>query len=146
MQASECICRVAEVHDWELGGRTSTADLERIFSNELETGPNKVMTVLRTGNRGVAFCKALNRCATWPELPRYDDERKKTCIWGEAHASLLALLEAKFEAELTDEVVLEIAQREEDAAKRRSAEAKRVVRTHAHIQPLCIAFCAPCAL
>lgn len=128
VQADECICRLSEVLDWDMGGRTSAADVHRIFVKELEAGPTKVTTVLRTGTNGVAFCTALNRCAAYPELPEYSDDRRGTCIWGEPHASLLALIRANFAAELTDEVVVNIAAREEEEGKRRSAEAKRLVR------------------
>ena len=83
VQTSECICRVSEVRDWEAGGRTSAADLDRIFDRELEAGGTKVTVLLRTGAKGVAFCKALNRCEEYPVLPAYEDDRRATCIWGE---------------------------------------------------------------
>jgi hypothetical protein len=127
VQANECICRISEVHDWDMGGRTSAADVGRIFDKELEAGPTMVSTVLRTGSNGVAFCKAFNHCTVYPEIPEYSDSRRATCIWGEPHASLLALIRADFAAELTDEVVLEVAAREEEEGKRRSVEAKRLV-------------------
>ena len=128
MQATQCICRVSEVRDWEAGGRTSAAHLRRIFERELETGPTKVSVLLRSGTKGVAFCKAFDRCREYPELPEYTDERRQTCLWGEVHASAHALLRGEFAAELEDEPVADIAAREEAEAKMRSLEAKRQVR------------------
>jgi hypothetical protein len=127
MQANECICRISEVLDWDQGGRTSQADLDRIFAKELECGKTRVSAVIRSGTKGIAFCKALNRCATYPVLPPYTDSRRATCIWGELHTSLRALTKADFSAELVDETVLDIATNEDLEAKRRSAESKRVV-------------------
>lgn len=42
---------------------------------------------------------------------------------------MLSLLDVTFDAELVDEEVIDIAAREEDEAKRRSLETKRLVRT-----------------
>lgn len=119
---------MSEVRDWAAGGRTGAAHLHRIFDRELAAGPTKVCVLLRSGTKGVAFCKALDRCAQYPELPKYADPRRQTCIWGEVHASALALLRAEFAAELRDETVEEVAAREEAEAKRRALEAKRQVR------------------
>jgi hypothetical protein len=48
-QASECICRVSEIVDWEAGGRTSPADVARVFDREAEAGPAHVVALLREG-------------------------------------------------------------------------------------------------
>lgn len=42
---------------------------------------------------------------------------------------MLSLLDVTFDVELVDEEVIDIAAREEDEAKRRSLETKRLVRT-----------------
>lgn len=127
LQAQECICRLSEVTDWEVGGRTSERDVERIFDTELETGPNKVVAMVQRGTKGVALSCALNRCESYPELPEVDDERCRTCIWGEVHASPYALLQGEFTAEVVDELEVAIARREEEDQKVRAAEAKRLV-------------------
>ena len=114
--------------DWAQGGRTTQADADRVFFTEAERGPGRVAAVLRSGTRGVAFCPALNRCAEYPPVPEYEDTRRKTCIWGEVHASLLQLIRGEFQAALEDEVVVEMAAAEELEAKRRTAETKRLVR------------------
>lgn len=128
MQAQECICRLSEVTDWEVGGRTSERDVERIFATEMETGPHKVVAMVQRGTKGVALSCALNRCDGYPELPEMDDERCRTCIWGEVHASPYALLQGQFAAELVDELDIAIVRREEEEQKVRVAEAKRLVR------------------
>lgn len=112
-----------------MGGRTSERDVERIFDVEMEVGPHKVVAMVQRGTKGVALSCALNRCDTYPELPEMDDERCRTCIWGEVHASPYALLQGEFAAELVDELELAIARREEDEQKVRVAEGKRMVRT-----------------
>eukprot|EP00892_Ulva_mutabilis_P007015 jgi/Ulvmu1/4686/UM002_0417.1 len=121
----ECICRLSEVTDWEAGGRSSEQDVARIFEMELETGPLKVLAMVRRGTKGVALSCALNRCEAYPELPAMDNERCRTCIWGEVHASPYALLQGAFSAELVDELELAIALREEEDQKLRVAEARR---------------------
>lgn len=128
VQEKTCICRLSEVTDWEVGGRTSERDVARILETELETGPHKVVAMVRRGGKGVAFSCALNRCEAYRELPAMDDERCRTCIWGEVHASPYALLQGAFAAELVDEMELAIARREEEEQKLRVAEAKRMVR------------------
>jgi cancer susceptibility candidate protein 1 len=128
LQADECICRISEVRDWELGGRTALADAKRIFDKELASGPARVMVLIRRGQKGVAFSRAFNRCAAYPELLAYDDERCNKCIWGEVHCSVMNLLKGDFAAELVDEEVLDIQQREGAELKRRQGEAKRWVR------------------
>lgn len=111
-----------------MGGRTSERDVERIFATEMETGPHKVVAMVQRGTKGVAFSCALNRCETYPELPEMDDERCRTCIWGEVHASPYALVQGDFTAELVDELGIAIVRREEEEQKVRVAEAKRLVR------------------
>ena len=81
----------------------------------------------RRGTRGVALTRAFNRAKSLPPLPPHDDDRFATCIWGETHASVLTLLEARFDAELVDEVSLDITAREEAEVKRRTLEVKRQV-------------------
>jgi hypothetical protein len=128
MQTDECICRISEVVDWELGGRTSLADAKRMFDKELPSGPARVMVLIRRGRKGVTFSRAYNRCPAYPELLAYDDERCNKCIWGEVHHSVMNLLRGDFTAELVDEQVLDIQQREEAELKRRQGETKRWVR------------------
>lgn len=101
--------------------------MERIFDTELETGPHKVVAMVRRGVKGVAFSCALNRSDAYPELPMMDDERCRTCIWGEVHASPCALLQGDFAAELVNELEIAITRREEQEQKLRVAEAKRMV-------------------
>jgi hypothetical protein len=127
LQAQDCICRISEVTDWEMGGRCSDRDVQRIFSQEMETGPGKVVAIIRRGRKGVAFSKSLNRQDEYQELPEYETERCTKCVWGEVHASPLALLNANFDVELLDEVEIEIARREEEDQKIRVAETKRLV-------------------
>jgi hypothetical protein len=68
--------------------------------------------------------KDRNLCASLRSVLRC---RHNTCIWGEVHASVVSLLDVTFDAELVDEEVLDIAARDEDEAKRRSVESKRMV-------------------
>jgi hypothetical protein len=128
VQEKECICRISEVTDWEMGGRCSDRDVQRIFDLEKEAGPGRVVALIRRGMKGVAFSKSLNRWEEYLELPAYDTDRYTSCIWGEVHATPLTLLHCKFDVELIDEVEISIARREEDDQKFRVAEAKRVVR------------------
>ena len=57
VQGQECICRISEVTDWEMGGRCSDRDVQRIFDLEKEVGPGKVVAMVRRGTKGVAFSK-----------------------------------------------------------------------------------------
>jgi hypothetical protein len=108
-------------------------------------GPTRVMVLVRRGLKGVAFSSAFNRCKSYPELPRYDDERCKKCIWGETHHGVLNLLKADFSAELVDEQIQDIGQREDAELKRRQLEAKRWVSTPqaGGRSRTCTAFCGP---
>jgi hypothetical protein len=128
VQGKECICRISEVIDWEMGGRCSSRDIQRIFDLEKEVGPGKVVAMVRRGMKGVTFSKSLNRCEAYQDLPAYDTDRYASCIWGEVHATPLALLHAQFDVELVDEVEIHIARREEEDQKLRVAESKRMVR------------------
>jgi hypothetical protein len=134
---------VSEVVDWEAGGRTSPTDVTRIFDREAESGPMQVTALLRTGTKGVCYAKALDRCETYPTLPEYSDDRRRGCLWGEVHASTLALLQGKFDAELVDESVLDIAAREEDDERLRKSEAKRQARLSARCTAVALA-CIVC--
>ena len=127
VQGNECICRISEVTDWEMGGRCSDRDVQRIFDLEKEAGPGRVVAMVRRGTKGVAFSKSLNRWAEYQDLPAYDTDRYTCCIWGEVHATPLALLHANFDVELIDEVEISIARREEEEQKLRVAESKRMV-------------------
>lgn len=128
VQEQECICRISEVTDWDMGGRCSDRDVQRIFELEKESGTGRVVAMVRRGMKGVTFSKSLNRCTEYQELPAYDTDRYVSCIWGEVHATPLALLHAKFEVELVDEVEISIVKREEEEQKLRVAESKRMVR------------------
>lgn len=128
MQADNCICRASEIVDWEMGGRTSLREAERIFDKEATSGPGRVLVLVRRGTRGVAFSNALDRCKAYPGLPAPGDARSSECIWGEVHSSVHTLLRADFAAELVDEVALDITRREEAEVRARTAETKRWVR------------------
>lgn len=127
VQGKECICRISEVTDWEMGGRCSDRDVQRIFDLEKEAGPGRVVAMVRRGMKGVAFSKSLNRWEEYQDLPAYDTDRYTCCIWGEVHATPLALLHTKFDVELIDEVEISIARREAEEQKIRVAESKRMV-------------------
>ena len=85
-----------QVLDWEEGGRTEQSHLDRIFSKEKEDGERRVLAVMRRGDRGFAFCDALDRRAELPVLPGHESaESVQACmgsVWGEVHASLPTLL------------------------------------------------------
>ena len=85
-----------QVLDWEEGGRTEQSHLDRIFSKEKEDGEKRVLAVMKRGDRGFAFCDALDRRPELPALPGHESsEAVQACmdtLWGEVHAGLPTLL------------------------------------------------------
>ncbi|GIL57326.1 hypothetical protein Vafri_12587 [Volvox africanus] len=96
----EAIARLSEVVDWEEGGRTLPQHVARIFDKEKEDGERRVLAVMRRGVKGVAYCDALDKREEYPRLPGTESvEAVKACgetIFGEVHASVLALLRGHF--------------------------------------------------
>ncbi|CAD7699961.1 unnamed protein product, partial [Ostreobium quekettii] len=89
----ECLFRTSEITDWEAGGRTEAKHVERIFSKEKGEGARRVQVVVRRGEKGVAFCEALDRCETYPELPGYDSQEYAEHLYGRVHLNSVALFE-----------------------------------------------------
>lgn len=67
---------LSQVTDWEVDGRTELDQLVRIFAKEKTSGDKRVLPVLRRGDRGVAFCDALNKLPAYPAVSEPAGRRK----------------------------------------------------------------------